>query len=153
MKYGPSKCRVKRYSGCEWGVGIRKVWWGITPEILFGVLKMYVYFLPQDCYYTGYCWKVLCNFWAVGEVCVFLCVCNSCVFRTALAFYIWPAVQGRQLWCVLLSSVGPGVRMCRVPRSESPSFHCSRFSFCPSLPLLDNIIEKRYYHNPATFGL
>lgn len=58
------------------------------PEILLGVLRMLIYFIPlqNDCYNTEYYWKVLCNFWSVGEVCVFLYVCNFVYLGQPLYF-------------------------------------------------------------------
>lgn len=128
----PQEYMVKQYSGCEQGVGIGKVWWSMMPEILCGVLRMLIYFIPfwNDCCCTEYYWKVLCNFWSVGEVHVCLCVCSSVYVGQLLLFYIWQAVWANSLR-VLLSGVGLAIRKAIIPwGGRQQAFYYRGISLC-----------------------
>ena len=81
---------VKWSSGSEWGAGIGRIWYSTMPEFLLGAIRMLFYFIPlqNDGYCTEYYWKVLCNFGSVGEVGVFLYVCNF-VYLGQLLYFVF----------------------------------------------------------------
>lgn len=127
------------------------MWWCIMPEIMLGILRMWIYFSPlqNDCCCTEYYSKVLCNFWSVGEVFVFLYVCSFVYLGQLLYFLLG------KLWEV--DSFGCFAQWCWAGyqkaqsslRWEATSFILQGFFFL-SLPLVDNIVEKNTIHSPTT---